>query len=82
MAIRTQTQPTTVEEVFDERDRAEIHEIITNLRKSYTDRLHKATLELHRAQRQVNRASHEVTRLEQHLGRIDAFIEKHDISLE
>lgn len=81
MAIRTQKQPVKTIEVFDDRDRAEIHEIITNLHQSYVDRLHEATLELHRAQRQVNRAGHEVSRLQSHIERIQSFVTKNDIPL-
>ncbi len=66
---------------LDAMDREAIHNIITSLRQSYTDRLHDATLEFHRAQRQVNRAAHEITRLEVHLERIDAFIAKNNIPL-
>ena len=70
------------DETFDEKDRTEIHAIIAELRRSYTDRLDDATLEFHRSQRAVNRASHEITRLERHLERIDGFIVKHNIVME
>ena len=71
-----------LDEAFDEKDRTEINSIITELRRSYTNRLDEATLEFHRAQRAVNRASHEITRLEKHLERIEGFIEKHHITIK
>ncbi len=79
MTVFFQVQPTKTTEVFEGKDREEIHAIITDLRQSYVDRLHDASQELHQAQRQVNRASHEVTRLTRHLARIDAFREQHNI---
>ena len=82
MTIRTQRQPTVYVETFDDKDRSEIHDIITELRQSYVERLHEATLEFHRTQRLVNRAGHEVSRLERHLERIDGFVKKHNIPLD
>lgn len=65
-----------------DKDRREIHDIVANLRQSYVERMHEATVEFHRAQRQLNRASHEVTRLDHHLQRINDFCIKHNIPLE
>ena len=82
MGVQLQKSPHIVEETFDDTDREQIHEIISNLRHSYRDRLHDATFDLHRAERSVNRAHHEITRLKRHLERIDAFISKHNIQLK
>ena len=79
MAIRTQIVPTRLEEVLDEQDRSQIHDIIEGLRQSYKHRLTEAVFEHNRAQRQVNRAAHEISRLERHLERMNAFCEKHNI---
>lgn len=81
MSVKTKNKPIISNESFDTRDRAEIHNIITNLRKSYTDRLADASDELHRSQRQANRASHEVTRLKKHLERIDNFCKNNEIEV-
>lgn len=82
MAIRVGIQPHITDEQFDERDRAEIHRIVNDLRQSYIDRQHEATREYHQAQRQVNRAQHELHRLERHMERINAFCAKHNIPLD
>lgn len=82
MTVFFQTVPKKTTEIFDGKDRKEIHDIIANLRRSYVERLHDASQELHHAQRQVNRANHEVTRLTRHLARIDAFCKQHNIEEE
>ena len=76
MSKRTDT------ELFVGEDREQVNQIITNLRRSYQDRLHETQLEFHRAQRAVNRASHEITRLEKHLERINQFVEAHNVELK
>lgn len=79
MSVQTQTQ--RAEETFDDKDREEIHRIITDLRHTYLERHTEALTEYHKAERQANRKLHEVNRLERHLARIEDFCKKNNIPL-
>ncbi len=70
------------EEILDEKDRAEIHRIIADLRNTYRERHTEALSDYHKKERDANRALHEVNRVEKHLGRIEAFCKQNDIPLE
>lgn len=82
MVLKTSTVPHDTEEVFDERDRDEIHRIIADLRQTYRERHAEALSDYHKKEREANRALHEVNRVEKHLQRIEAFCKKNDIPLE
>jgi hypothetical protein len=82
MVLITNTVPHHTEEVLDEKDRAEIHRIIADLRQTYVERHTEALGEYHQAQRTANRALHEVNRVEKHLERIKDFCKKNNIPLE
>jgi len=79
MVLKTSKVPHHTEEVFDERDREEIHRIIADLRQTYFERHTEALSNFHKIERESNRALHEVTRIEKHLERIDDFCKKNDI---
>jgi hypothetical protein len=79
MVLKTSTVPHHTEEVFDEKDREEIHRIIADLRQTYLERHTEALSEYHKREREANRALHEVNRVERHLERIDDFCKKNDI---
>ncbi len=82
MVLTTKTVPHHTDEILDEKDRAEIHRIIADLRHTYIERHAEALGEYHQAQRKANRALHEVTRVEKHLERIKDFCKKNNIPLE
>lgn len=82
MVLKTSTVPHHTEEVFDEKDRDEIHRIIADLRQTYIERHTTALSDYHQAQRTANRALHEVNRVEKHLERIKDFCQKNNIPLE
>jgi isochorismate hydrolase len=69
------------EETFDEKDRTEIHRIITDLRHTYLERHTEALADYHKVEREANRKLHEVNRIEKHLARIEAFCKKNNIPL-
>jgi len=79
MVLKTSIVPHLTEEVFDERDREEIHRIIADLRQTYFERHTEALSNFHKIERESNRALHEVTRIEKHIERIDDFCKKNDI---
>ena len=81
MVLKTSVVPHHTDEVFDERDRDEIHRIIADLRKTYFERHTEALSAYHKIQRESNRALHEVNRIERHLARIDEFCLKNDIPI-
>lgn len=82
MVLKTATAPHLTEEVFDAKDREEIHRIIADLRQTYLERHTEALSEYHKAERNANRALHEVNRVERHLQRINDFCTKNDIPLD
>jgi hypothetical protein len=79
MVFKTNAVPHHTEEVFDERDREEIHRIIADLRRTYFEYHTEAISKYYKIQRESNRALHEVTRIEKHLERIDEFCTKNNI---
>lgn len=81
MVFKTNVVPHHTEEVFDERDREEIHRIIADLRHTYFERHTEALSNYHKIEREANRALHEVKRVEKHLERIDDFCKKNDIPI-
>ncbi len=81
MVLKTQRVPKALEEVLDEKDRTEIHRIITELRHTYLERHTEALAEYHKAERETNRKLHEVHRIERHLERIEDFCKKNNIPL-
>ena len=81
MVLHTKNTLQMVEEVFDEKDRTEIHRIITELRHTYLERHTEALAEYHKAEREANRKQHEVNRIERHLSRIEDFCNKNNIPL-
>lgn len=82
MVLKTKSTPRQLEDVLDEKDRTEIHRIITELRHTYLERHTEALADYNKTEREANRKLHEVTRLERHLGRIEDFCKKNDIPLE
>jgi len=82
MVLKTSVTPHLTEEVFDEKDRDEIHRIIADLRQTYLERHTEALSEYHQKERESNRALHEVNRVEKHLERINEFCKKNDIPFE
>lgn len=82
MVLKTQTVPARLEETFDEKDRTEIHRIITELRHSYLEQHTEALAAYNKVEREANRKQHEVVRLERHLERIANFCKKNDIPTE
>ena len=81
MVLKTSAAPHHTEEVFDEKDRDEIHRIIAGLRQTYLERHTEALSDYHKRERESNRALHEVNRVEKHLERIDDFCKKNNIPL-
>lgn len=81
MVLKTNAPPHRAEEEFDEKDRAEIHRIITELRHDYLQRHDEALAEYNKAEREANRKLHEVDRLEKHLQRIEIFCKNNNIPL-
>jgi hypothetical protein len=81
MAVKTFGVPHRTEDSFDEKDRSEIHRIITDLRHTYLERHTEALTQYHKAEREANRKLHEVNRIERHLERIEAFCKKNNIPL-
>jgi hypothetical protein len=81
MVLKTNTLPHRVEETFDDKDRDEIHRIITELRHDYLERHTEALADYNKAAREANRKLHEVDRLEKHLQRIEDFCKKNNIPL-
>ena len=81
MVLQTHGDIHRVEETFDEKDREEIHRIITDLRHTYLERHTEALTAYHKAEREANRRQHEVNRLERHLQRIEDFCKKNNIPL-
>ncbi len=81
MVLKTNAAPRRIEEVFDDRDRSEIHRIISDLRRTYVERHTEALADYHKAERESNRKLHEVDRLERHLKRIEDFCNKNGIPL-
>lgn len=82
MVLQTHGTPHRTEEEFDEKDRTEIHRIISELRHTYLERHTEALAEYNKAERDANRKKHEVARLEKHLERIEAFCKKNNIPIE
>jgi phosphoribosylanthranilate isomerase len=81
MVLITKAPPKRSEETFDNKDREEIHRIITGLRHDYLQRHTEALAEFHKAERESNRKLHEVDRLEKHLQRIEEFCKNNNIPL-
>lgn len=79
MVLQTNKAPLGADETFDEKDRTEIHRMITELRHTYLERHTEALADYNKSQRESNRKLHEVTRLEKHIGRIEAFCKKNNI---
>ena len=82
MALVTKAPPHRTEETFNDKDRAEIHQIITKLRHDYLQRHTEALAAYHQAEREANKRLHEVERLERHLQRIEVFCKDNDIPFE
>jgi hypothetical protein len=81
MVLKIKAPPHRLEESFDERDRDEIHRIITELRHDYLERHTEALAAYNKVEREANRKLHEVDRLEKHLARIEDFCKKNNIPL-
>lgn len=81
MVLKTNAPPHRTEESFDEKDRDEIHRIITELRHDYLQRHQEALAAYNQAEREANRKLHEVDRLEKHLARIELFCKNNNIPL-
>lgn len=81
MVLQTHGAPHQTKDEFDEKDRAEIHRIISDLRHTYLERHTEALADYHKAEREANRKLHEVTRIEKHLERIEDFCKKNNIPL-
>ena len=81
MVLNTSTPPRRIEEEFDEKDRSEIHRIISELRHTYIEQHTEALTEYNKVERLANRKLHEVNRLEKHLQRIEDFCKKNNIPL-
>lgn len=81
MVLKTKAPPHRLKEQFDEKDRAEIHRIITELRHDYLKRHTEALATYNQAAREANRRLHEVERLEKHLQRIEVFCKNNNIPL-
>ena len=81
MVLQTHGTPQRLKEVFDDKDRAEIHRIISELRHDYLERHQEALAAYNQAEREANRKLHEVDRLEKHLTRIELFCKNNNISL-
>ncbi|MGV9002113.1 MAG: hypothetical protein ACOH18_04135 [Candidatus Saccharimonadaceae bacterium] len=81
MVLQTHGIPHQIEEAFSEKDRTEIHRMITELRHSYLAQHTEALTDYNKAERESNRKLHEVTRLEKHIERIEAFCKKNNIPI-
>ena len=81
MVLQTHGTPHLAEETFDEKDRTEIHRMITELRHTYLERHTEALTDYNKSERESNRKLHEVTRLEKHIERIEAFCKKNNIPI-
>jgi predicted esterase YcpF (UPF0227 family) len=81
MGLKTHTVTKRAEESFDDKDREEIHRIITDLRHTYLERHTEALAAYHKAEREANRKQHEVSRIEKHLARIEDFCKRNNIPL-
>ena len=81
MVLKTNAPPRRTDENFDDKDRAEIHRIITELRHDYLQRHNEALAAYNKAEREANRKLHEVDRLEKHLIRIELFCKENNIPL-
>ena len=81
MVLKTKAPPRRIEEEFDEKDRSEIHRIISELRHTYIEQHTEALTEYNKVERLANRKLHEVNRLEKHLERIEDFCKKNNIPL-
>lgn len=81
MILQRQIQSHRTEETFDEKDRDEIHRIITELRHTYLERHTEALANYHKAEREANRKLHEVNRIEKHLARIERFCKENNIPI-
>lgn len=81
MVLKTNAPPRRTEETFDEKDRAEIHRIIMELRHDYLERHTEALADYNKVEREANRKLHEVDRLEKHLKRIEDFCHENGIPL-
>jgi len=81
MVLNTSAPPRRIEEEFDEKDRSEIHRIISELRHTYIEQHTEALTEYNKVERLANRKLHEVNRLEKHLQRIEDFCKKNNIPL-
>ncbi len=81
MTLKTNTPPRRTTEEFDEKDREEIHRIISELRHTYLERHTEALADYHKVEREANRKLHEVNRLEKHIERIEDFCKKNNIPL-
>lgn len=81
MVLQTHGTPHPEEEVLDEKDRTEIHRMITELRHTYLERHTEALTDYNKSERESNRKLHEVTRIEKHIERIEAFCKKNNIPL-
>ena len=81
MVLKTEDVVQRIEETFDDKDREEIHRIITELRHTYLERHTEALTQFHKAEREANRKLHEVNRMERHLARIEEFCKNNNIPL-
>jgi len=81
MAIKTSIIPHQTKEEFDDKDREEIHRIISELRHDYLERHTEALADYNKIAREANRKLHEVDRLEKHLKRIDDYCKENNIPL-
>lgn len=81
MVLITKAPPHRTKDEFDDKDRAEIHRIITELRHDYLKRHTEALAAYNKAEREANRKLHEVDRLEKHLQRIEVFCKNNNIPL-
>lgn len=81
MVLQTHGVVYRTEESFDDKDREEIHRIISDLRHTYLERHTEALTSYHKAEREANRKLHEVNRIERHLARIEEFCKKNNIPL-
>ena len=82
MVLNTSAPPRRIEEEFDEKDRSEIHRIISELRHTYIEQHTEALTEYNKVERLANRKLHEVNRLEKHLQRIEDFCKKNNVALD
>lgn len=81
MVLKTNAPPRRIEEEFNDKDREEIHRIISELRHTYIEQHTEALADYNKTEREANRKLHEVERLEKHLARIEDFCKKNNIPL-